>query len=290
MDTTLLLSLAVGATAAAGVLLVARELLPGTPALGASLRRLHPQPSDRAPRGRGTEHAPLWHRLPVPAESLALLGRSARDYLVGLAAGAASGLALPVVLGTMLAAGGRLQLSATLAAGGLALSLASAALGAVVVHLEVRSRAARLRRQFRPAVAAYLSLVAMERAAGHGSVESLERAAEVGDSLPVRRVREALQLARTHHRPPWDELQAVAAQLDVPELADVGQIMQSSGVGGSQVHRTLLQRAASLRDQIRTEALADAERTTTKLEVPGVLLLFLLVAYFLFPVTQQIDI
>jgi tight adherence protein C len=283
----LIASLAVGAAAAGGVLLMVRELLPAPPALGAALDRLHlGWPADPLPTAPAGGHH--LRRLPVPYESLALLDRTGRDYVLALAAGAAAGLALPMVLAVMAAAAGRLAMSAALVAGGLAAAAASAGCGALVAHLEVTARAGRVRRQFRPVVASYLSLVAMERAAGHGSVESLERAAQVGDGPAVRRIRDALQRARAHHRPPWDELQAVAGRLGVPELADVGQIMRSSGLAGAQVHRTLLQRAQSLRDQIRTDALAQAERTTTTLEVPGVLLLFLLVAYFLYPLTQQI--
>jgi tight adherence protein C len=284
MDPVTVLSLLLGAAGAAGVVLVARELVPAPPPLAASLQRLHPQLT----RDRRAGVWLLAGLAPLPRENLALLGRGARDYYTALAAGAIAGLCLPVVLAAMFTLSGRVGLSAALATAGLAASVVAATAGAVVAHLEVVSRAARIRRQFRPTVATYLSLVAMERAAGHGSVESLERAALIGDSPPVRRIREALQHARTHRRAPWDELQEVAAELGVPELADVGQIMHGSGVSGAQVHRTLLQRAESLRDQIRNDALAQAERTTTKLEVPGVFLLFLLVAYFLYPVTQQI--
>jgi hypothetical protein len=285
MDWPLVLSLAVGASVAGGVLLLVRELLPGTPALGPALDRLHPP----AAAGRHGPAVLRW-RTPVPHDSLALLGRSPRDYRLALAAGALAGLAVPVVLAVMALAAGRADLSASLAAGGTAASIAAAAGGALVVHLEVSTRAARVRAQFRPVVASYVTLVAMQRAAGHGSVESLERAAQIGDSPPVRRIRDALHRARTHHRPPWEELTRVAAELRVPELADVGWIMQSSGVGGAPVHRTLLQRAATLRDQIRTETLARAERINTTLETPGVLLLALLVAYFLLPVMSQVNI
>jgi tight adherence protein C len=287
VNPTLIASLAVGAVAAGGVLLVLRELLPAPPALGAALDRLHlgsPDTTDAAPA------AGPYHRfLPVPYESLALLDRTGRDYLLGLGIGAATGLVLPTVLAVMAAGAGRLAMSTVVVVGGVAVGAGCAAGGALVAHLDVTARAGMVRRQFRPVVASYLSLVAMERAAGYGSVESLERAARIGEGPAVQRIRDALQRARAHHRPPWDELQAVAGRLGVPELADVGQIMRNSGLAGAQVHRTLWQHAQSLRDQIRTDALAQAERTTTTLEVPGVLLLFLLVAYFLYPLTQQIQ-
>jgi Flp pilus assembly protein TadB len=287
VDLSLVASLAVGALAAAGVLIVVNELVPAPPALGASLRRLHPELPE--PGGRLAAAAErLRARWPVPHESLALLDRTPEQYFTALAAGAVSGLGFPVVLAVMTASAGAGR-SATLAAGGVVLGLAAAAVGAVVAHLELRSRAAGVRRRFRPVIATYLSLVAMQRAAGHGSVESLERAARIGDGPAVRLIREALRRARTHHRPPWDELQALGTRLGVAELADVGQIMRGSGLSGAQVHRTLLQRAGSLRDQIRTDALERAERTTAKLEVPGAALLFILAFYFLYALMRQID-
>ena len=93
---------------------------------------------------------------------------------------------------------------------------------------------------------------------------------------------------RSHHRPPWDELSALANQIGVVELGDVGQIMHSSGQSGAQVHRTLLERADSLRDELRAEALARAEATTGKLEVPGAVLLVVLAAFVIYPITQRV--
>jgi hypothetical protein len=104
----------------------------------------------------------------------------------------------------------------------------------------------------------------------------------------THRVRETLLRARAHHRPPWDELTMLGQQIGVPELSDVGQIMQAAGQSGAQVNRTLLERADSLRDQIRADALAKAEATTGKLEIPGAVLLFILAAFVIYPITQRV--
>lgn len=285
MDWTLLASLAVGALAAAGLLVLANELLPSAPALGAALQRLHP---DLAPgKAASNTLARLFRHVPVPRENLSLLGRSAGQYYLSLLVAVLTGLALPVVIAVMLASSGR-SLPPPLLAAGAGLSLAAAAGFAMAVHADVAFKARRIRREFRQVVSVYLSLVAMERGAGHGSVESLERAAAVGEGWVIRRLREALLRARSHHRPPWDELKALADQLGVPELRDVGHIMQSSGQSGAQVSRTLLERADSLRDQIRTEALARAESTTGKLEIPGAVLLAILAAFVIYPITQRV--
>lgn len=285
MDLVLVGSLAVGALAAAGVLVLVNELMPATPALGPALRRMHPELPPVAGRGVATRR--LLRRFPVPADSLALLGYTTGRYFGTLLVAALAGLAMPVVAGFMFAASGR-ALPPLVVAAGAGFSLLAAAGFALVAHADIQFRARRMRGEFRQVVAVYLSLVAMERGAGHGTVESLERAAEVGDGWVIRRIRETLLRARAHHRPPWDELTTLGQQIGVPELSDVGQIMQSSGLSGAQVNRTLLERADSLRDQIRTDALSRAEATTGKLEIPGAVLLFILAAFVIYPITQRV--
>lgn len=287
MEWTSIAALGIGALAAFGVLVLVNELMPAAPALGAALHRLHPD-LDRTSTSPATGVARrLLRRVPVPHENLALIGRTTHQYYLSLLAAAGFGLAVPVLAGFMLASSGR-QLPAAVVGAGAAVSLASAAGFALAAHGDVAFKAKRLRREYRQVVAVYLSLVAMERGAGHGSVESLERASAVGEGWVIRRIREALLRARSHHRPPWDELKELGDQIGVAELRDVGQIMQSSGQSGAQVSRTLLQRADSLRDQIRTEALARAESTTGKLEIPGALLLAILAVFVIYPITQRI--
>jgi hypothetical protein len=284
MDLVLVASLGLGGLAGTGVVSIVAGLLPGTPALGGALRRLHPELRPTTPAGPVRR---AWRRFPVPTGSLALLGYTTARYQATLLLAGFAGLALPLVAGVMAAASGR-HLPGPVMAAGTGLSLASAAGFALVAHYEVRFRAGRIRREVRATVAVYLSLVAMERGAGHGTVESLERAAELGDGLVIRRIRQALVRARAHHRPPWDELTALGDDLGVPELGDVGRIMRGAGLSGAHVNRTLLERAESLRDQIRADALARAEATTGRLEIPGAVLLFILAAFVLYPMTQQV--
>ena len=94
--------------------------------------------------------------------------------------------------------------------------------------------------------------------------------------------------ARMQSRPPWQELRDLADQLGVVELGDVGAIMAASGTEGAQVHHSLRERADSLRDQIRTDALARAEAVTGRLDIPGAALLFVLVLFVLYHFTTGI--
>jgi hypothetical protein len=54
------------------------------------------------------------------------------------------------------------------------------------------------------------------------------------------------------------------------------------------VHDSLRGRADSLRDQIRTDNLARAEAVTSRLDVPGALLVFVLVGFVLYPFVARI--
>lgn len=288
MDPVLLGSLLVGALAATGAVIVVGELLPAHPRLGPALRRLHDDlgPAPTVPTGPWRR---LWYRYPVPRQDLSLLGYGTDRYVTLLLVAVGAGALLPVVAVVMFTAAGR-ALPGSVVAAVPALMVGTAAAAAVVVHRDVTWRARRLREEFRHAVAVYLVMVAMERSAGHGTVEALERAAQVADNRVVRRIRDALLRARSHHRPPWEELAALGERIGVPELTDLGQIMSGSGQSGAQVHRTLLDRAASLRDQIRTDALARAEATTGRLEIPGAVLLLVLAAFVIYPITQRITV
>ena len=118
--------------------------------------------------------------------------------------------------------------------------------------------------------------MALQLSAAHGPVQSLERAAAVCDGWVFDRIRESLRIAQMQMHSPWDELRELAEKIGIPELGDVGAIMRSSGSEGAQVHETLRSRADSLRDQIRTDNLARAEGVTSRLDIPGSLLVFVL--------------
>jgi tight adherence protein C len=159
---------------------------------------------------------------------------------------------------------------------------------ALVAHQDVLSKARQARREFSRAICTYLDLVALQMSAAHGPVQALERAAKVCDGWVFDRIREALRLAQLQMHSPWDELRDLSEQIGVPELGDVGSIMQSSGTEGAQVHETLRSRADSLRDQIRTDNLARAEAVTGRLDIPGAFLVFVLIGFVLYPFLARI--
>ncbi|WP_320067475.1 type II secretion system F family protein [Micromonospora sp. RTGN7] len=272
-----------GAAVGLGVFLVVREALPAAPALGPALRRLHQPPG--AGRGvAGGGRGPDWiggfaRWLRPPHRQLALIDRTPEQYALSLLLSALIGLATPALTGAVLFLGG-VSVPVVVPLLG---SLGMALLAALVAHRSVLTRADNARDEFRQAVCTYLDLVALQLSAAHGPVQALERAAAVCDGWVFDRIRESLRIAQMQMHSPWDELRELADKIGIPELGDVGAIMSASGSEGAQVHETLRSRADSLRDQIRTDNLGRAEAVTSRLDIPGSLLVFVLLGFAIYP-------
>ncbi|MEV4627921.1 type II secretion system F family protein [Micromonospora sp. NPDC049523] len=276
-----------GSAVGLGLFLIVRESLPATPALGPALRRLH-QPAGPA-IGQSSRSDSEWltgvaRWLRPPTRDLALLGRTPEQYALSIVLSVLIGLVTPAAVAVLLTTVGITPpvVVPVLAAVGLA------ALAAFIAHRDVLAKAKNARREFSRAVCTYLDLVALQLSAAHGPVQALEQAAAVCDGWVFERIREALRLAQLQMHSPWDEIRDLADEIGVPELGDVGAIMQSSGSDGAQVHETLRQRADSLRDQIRTDELARAETVTSRLDVPGALLVFVLIGFILYPFVARL--
>jgi tight adherence protein C len=278
----LTLAVVAGATLGLGVFLVVRELVPATPALGPALRRLHQPPGSArtGPTGRHLDWLTgLARWLRPPHRQLALLDRTPEQYALSLLLSALIGLSAPALLSvTLFTVGVSLPLAVPVLG-----SLGLALLCALVAHRSVLTKADAARDEFRQAVCTYLDLVALQLSAAHGPVQSLERAAAICEGWVFDRISEALRMAQMQMHSPWDELRDLADRIGIPELGDVGAIMRSSGSEGAQVHETLRSRADSLRDQIRTDNLARAEGVTSRLDIPGALLVFVLLGFAIYP-------
>ena len=268
-----------------GVFLLVWQALPASPVAGRALRRLHPELRDPAALGSIAPLPPWWQRLwRPPTRELMLLGRSTGRYWTSVGLSALLGFAAPAVLSALFLTAG-LPVPVVVP---VAVTLGLAGLAAFIAHYDVVTKAARARYEFRRAVCSYLDLVSLELAAGHGPVAALERACTGIDGWVFERLRETLLRAQLQLHQPWDELRQLARTIDVPELGDVGDIVQAAGADGAVVHETLLARAESLRDQIRVEALARAKAVTTKLDIPGAALLLVLAVFIIYPLMARI--
>lgn len=278
-------AIAAGGLLGLGGFLLVWQALPARPVAGRALRRLHPEVLDPAGLGGIPAPPPWWQRWwRPPARELTLLGRSTGQYWTSVGMSALLGFAAPAVLGALFLATG-VPVPAVVP---VAVTLGLTALAAFGAHYDVLARAARARYEFRRAVCSYLDLVSLELAAGHGPVAALERACTGIDGWVFERLRETLLRAQLQLHQPWDELRALSGTIDVPELGDVGDIVQAAGADGAVVHETLLARAESLREQIRVEALARAKAVTTKLDIPGAALLLVLAVFIIYPLLARI--
>ena len=277
-----------GLVAATGLVLLLRELRPGHPHLASALDRLSGTVRPVAVRDAGTSgwsqrigaalEPHLEHRrlVRLPRQDLALMRTTVAAFLGHKVAYALLGLAFP----PLMAAAVNLTGLGVPRALSLAGSVALAAGLWFVPDLDLHRKAALARLDFARAVTAYLDLTALERAAGSGTSQAMERAALVGDSWPFERLRHELLRARWTGTPPWQALTALAGELQLPELTDLADIMRLSGEEGSAVYDTLRARSKGMRGALltreQTAANADSERMAIPVALLGLIFLCLL--------------
>ncbi|MBD0673021.1 hypothetical protein [Streptomyces sp. CBMA156] len=284
-------SVLAGAAAAGGIALLVAELRPAPPDLHQALDRLHATPADRE---QDPDERPRWYDrigersvrlrgVSLPRRELALIGRAPARFMVHKLLFAALGLVLPAYLGAMaVLMGAGLPFALPLVAGPLLAGLLWFVPDAVV-----RGEAKEARTEYLHGIAAYLELVAMERAADCGPAEALRRAASVGQGTVFLRIRDALERAATDRLPPWAGLDALAEELGLTPLQDVADIMRLSGTDGAAVYDTLRARAKGLRGELLAEDLARANADSERMVAPGAALTLLMTVLIVFPALHQ---
>ena len=287
------LALAAGGLLTGGLTMLAVGLTPARPDLASAVHRLLPPAEAPAPEPLDNGAAALrgWTArvlLPQAAERLSLrrfaadlrmLDRTVEQLAAQKLGYGMAGLVFPTVLaGLAAAAGVRAPLVVPLAVG---LVLAGALF--VLPDLVVRREATAARAAMRQAAGAYIDLVALERLSDAGTTEALDRAAAIGDSPEFARLRDALLRAQLAGRPSWAGLTDLAEQTDVVELADLADIMRVAGHDGAAVYATLRARAASLRTQLLTAQVAEANAASEHMVIPVSLLGMCFMALIAYP-------
>ena len=297
-----LLAAAGGSLTGSGVAVAARRLLPSAPprlaAALAAMEQVHRSVPSLVPSLPGRPAADpagaagwqlrvghfLGARAPglvgrrTRAADLAIVGLTGEALLGRQGLLALFGLLLPSLALAPLAAAGA-SLPFVVPAG---VSLASAAVFFHVPAWELRDRAARARAEFRAALTAYFDLVALERVAGGGAADALERAADVGHGWVFRRLADTLSAARYAGGTPWAALSRLGGQLGVDELADLADIVTGAGEGGNAIFTSLVVKADALRSQTLTDAKTVANSRSDSMSLPTAVLLtgfLLLLAY-----------
>ncbi|MFD9964001.1 type II secretion system F family protein [Amycolatopsis sp. NPDC058986] len=213
----------------------------------------------------------------IPTADLDVLEDTAQRYVARRLAWAARASAAAGALAGVAWAGG-ISLPSTVV---VLVVLGAAAAGSAVPILAVAEDAARAREQFRRATAAYLDLVAQERATGRAPSQALAEAAAVGDSWVFARINRTLSRAMRAGHTPWDALARLGQRMGVVDLADLADIL-ATAADGAAIYTTLITKASSLRSAALAADRADANRRSQRLALPVSLLLvaFLLLAIY----------
>lgn len=155
--------------------------------------------------------------------------------------------------------------------------------GFVVPDASVRQLAATRRREFRQSLSAYIDLVVMLLAANEGVTGALEHAAAAGDSWAFHELRRALAEARLTATTPWQAMREMGERLGVDELIELSSAAHLAGHEGASVRQSLIAKARTLRDRALSAEEAEAERASTRMVFPLLLLVLSFVLFVGYP-------
>lgn len=290
----------VGAAVGLGVFLFIRALAPrrrsaaGTVAQIDALRELGPYGVDAQQHKRTLRQAvgfavaefyarQGWQQRSLRAD-LALLDRGWESFLVTkVGLGVAGFLGCPILFALVWLAGVHVSVELPIWS-----ALLVGALFFMLPDAEVK-RDAKLRRDdLRRVVSAYLDLVSMNLAGGRGVPEALMSAAEISDGWAVRRIRNALSDARLSGQTQWAALEALGAQIGVPELVDLGHTLALTADDGAKIRQSLSSRAETLRRRELSEIEGKAGQQSQSMLVAQMLLCVGFLIFLIYPAVAQI--
>ena len=287
------LVLLAGLLVAAGLVALVVAVVPATPRLEMALQRVAAEPGGRGapqqpevgPAGSASERlgARLYRRWPVPLSerqrrSLQLQDKSVAEFYADKIVMAVVGAVIPglLVFGFNLMTGSHHWWPGVL-------GVAGALVGFFMPDLLLRRSAGSARSRAVEALLVYIDLVTLERLANASATEALHNAAALSNVPLFSQIRAALGRARLEQQSPYAELRRLAAQLELPELNDVADVMQLDESGAA-LSGALRARVKELRDAHLTSeqiaAGAAAEGMTIYMTIPALIfgLIFLVAA------------
>lgn len=280
MNPTLWLAVVAGALICGGAALAVLGLRRAPVRLSDAIASLDGGPDEGPAAGAGARNGwrlitriPL---LPGVDRRLALRGMSVGDLYVEKGIHALIGLLTPAVVGSV----GALVLGWPIAIPAIGAPIC-ASLGFVVPDLRVLRGSAAVKVDAGEALFTYFDLVTLERLANASASQALAAAARLSDAVLFVEIRGALERARLEQRPPYAELHRLADRLDLPELADIADVMRLDETGAA-LSGALRARVKELRNahltRERIAAQAVSERMTLWMTLPSLIfaLIFLI--------------
>jgi tight adherence protein C len=147
-----------------------------------------------------------------------------------------------------------------------------AAAGWFYPDLEVRTRAAAVRRSWAQALTIYVDIVGISLAGGAGVEDALMVAAQAGSGPQFERLHAALRAAQTRRRKLWEALDELGTQADILPLRELASAVDLAAESGSRIRETLLAKANALRVRQLTDAEADAQKASETMGIAPALM------------------
>ncbi|WP_130866536.1 hypothetical protein [Acidipropionibacterium timonense] len=193
--------------------------------------------------------------------TLSLQGRSIGDFMIEKAVWSLAGLLLPVLVQIIGDLGG-LAVSAV----PVAVGLVGCAVGWFVPDLRLRGARRSVRQDAGETLLTFIDLVTLARLANQSATRSLLLAASLTHTSVMVRVRAALERARLQQQAPWDGLDALARDLDLPQLGELVEVLRLDEQGAS-LAGALRARAAEMRDAHLTAEKMAAQQVSESMTV-----------------------
>lgn len=281
----LLLAVLSGAVLVGGLCLLGASRLPRVVRLPESLAYLEgksPAENSAFQQGESPMGLAVYRLIHLPlsdrqARILRLKGQDVSTFYSEKAILALVGLALPSVVGSAFSLLTGLNWGIPVAA-----ALLGSLVGFFVPDVMLLKGSREIRQDAGEALFTYFDLITLERLSNQSAAQALHSAAELSDHTLFRHLRTALEKARLQQQPPYSQLRLLADRLELPELADVADVMQLDEQGAS-LTAALRARVKELRDAHLNRLLLDAQELSERMTVFMVLPALIFGLIFLVP-------
>ena len=273
-------ALLTGGGAGLGVAMVAYGLRPPRRPLHVVLDTLRRPPLPE-PTGRNRAYtliaAPA-RRLGLPRQrvrlDLATLQKDTAQHLTEQTAATLFGALIIPFAATMLGFHGQIPVWLAVLGGAIGFRWADAQL-----HDQAEAR----RAQLRHTLSVLLTLLTISLARGAGVEQALTESTGVCTGWAADRLRQVLATARVLRQPPWQALGELGDDTGVAELTDLAAAMALAGTEGARVRASLSARAAAMRQAATSEMETEAEKASSRMSLPLLVLGFGYLIFLLYP-------